>query len=1136
MGTTGINNPGVKLPFLAAAGKGKSGARPGFSHDLSQVIDRLRQRWRLRFLLDGLILTLAVMIALFLVSAWSLNYWHFASNAVWFFRSLTILSLICLLLHFCIKPLRRQVSDARVALYLEEHEPSLRSIIVSAVDANQSSAQNTSPQLVTGLVEQALDACARVQFGQAVEQQKLRQAASKLGIVLLVIVGLTATPPDFLRHGASALLMPWTNASQYSPYRIELAPGNIEIARGGDQLISAEIVGFDGDDVLLFSSDDSGQSWQQVNMLSSDNAGLYESFLFDLDHAVDYYVSGAGQQTGTYRIEVADIPAISKISLRYHFPAYTMLEPEVSEGSGDISALRGTRVEVQIKPTMNIPGGALLLNNGERIDLVKNDSEDWIGEITVAQNDGYKVSLQRASGIAVEASSEFRITALDDMHPTVSILSPGRDVKVSMIEEPIMNFRATDDQGIAQLELVLSVNGAAEQRIELLQSGLSPDTNRQFDAEHIIFLEELDLHPGDLISYYVQTEDQAPDQESRNATSDIFFYQVRPFNTFFRRSDQQGGGGGGAQRGQQQGHLADQQKLFVVATFKMIRDRDKYDVDSYQDNLQLLAKAQSRIRDRVEAIVRRLNNRGIVQLDQKFQVITKELPLAAEAMIKVEKKLDQLEIKSSLSDAQVALLHLQKADAAFREINVSLANQGGGGAGNNAGFEELADLFKLEMDKLRNQYETVQRGQQQSSAQAIDETLERLRELAKRQQQETERQIRRLDQSQGNDANSKQLELAEELEAMARQLERLSRKQPNPQLQQSISEMKSAAEAMRRAAATATGGGIGQARQAGRSLREAQRLLDQSRVRQFSEEVERTLRRAELVEKRQAAIKQEVAQLEDKWGETLRAQLEQLDNHKQALTEELDNLEGEISSLATAAREQQPQASQPLKQAIRTSREYRLHDRIGRTRDMVQLGEKEQAIANEIEIHNGITSVRKHIETALESVGEQTTRGLQRSLEQMRALARELQFIRGRASSAGANRGPGAANSDQAIGDGNQAIRPQLEGVAARAAELAGQLINQGVETGDLEPVLDKINQLTRAQNELDKLATTELLENALSALMELEYKLRKQFNDPEYPELLISESTVLPDDHKEMVAEYFRALSHQRLKGASAK
>ena len=275
-------------------------------------------------------------------------------------------------------------------------------------------------------------------------------------------------------------------------------------------------------------------------MAAAGKIGLYESFLFDLNHPVDYYVTASSQQSGTYRIDVADIPTISKISLRYHFPAYTMLEPETSEGSGDISALRGTRVEVQIIPTIEIPGGVLLLDNGQRIDLVKNDSQGWTGEITVQQNGGYKVALQRASGKRVDASPEFRITALDDRHPVVTILSPGRDMKVSMIEEPVMRVRAADDQGIEQLELVLSVNGTDEQRIVLMQSDASPGANRQLNAEHIIYLEELELRAGDLISYYLHTEDLAPDNQSRSATSDIFFYQVRPFSTSYRRADQQG--------------------------------------------------------------------------------------------------------------------------------------------------------------------------------------------------------------------------------------------------------------------------------------------------------------------------------------------------------------------------------------------------------------------------------------------------------------------------------------------------------------------------------------------------------------------------------------------------------------------
>ena len=60
----------------------------------------------------------------------------------------------------------------------------------------------------------------------------------------------------------------------------------------------------------------------------------------------------------------------------------------------------------------------------------------------------------------------------------------------------------------------------------------------------------------------------------------------------------------------------------------------------------------------------------------------------------------------------------------------------GGGRPNAA---DLADLFALELDKLRNQYETVQRGAREAQADQVDEVLERLQELARRQQQVAER-------------------------------------------------------------------------------------------------------------------------------------------------------------------------------------------------------------------------------------------------------------------------------------------------------------------------------------------------------------------------------------------------------------
>jgi hypothetical protein len=1118
------NNSGVNWFSLLTPARddGSSGETA-----LRALIERIRRRWRLRLLTNGLAWTLVLASALILLAAWLVNHWHFSPNAVWTLRLVSALSLLALVFHYCIKPLRRRVDDLQVALYLEEHEPGLKSIMLSAVDARRGADDRLSAQLVLQLQQRALEACARVGYGDRVEQQNILRAGSRLGLALVVVAGLAIWPPAFLHSGAPALLQPWVSASEVSPYHIELAPGDIEIARASDQLISATIAGFDGDDVLLFTSTDDGAHWRQTAMTSARGPGRFESLLFDVDADTDYYVSGAGRQTPTYRITVATIPAIEAIGLRYHFPAYTMLPPQTTEGSGDIAALRGTRVEVLIEPTIEIPGGALQLADGGRIEL-RRGADGWIGEFTLREDGAYRVTLQRDSGAAVDASPEYRISALDDRFPSVSILSPGRDTRVSMIEEALLKVRASDDQGIDRLELVLSVNGEQEQRIGLIPAAHEPGPRQRVEAEHIVYLEDLGLRPGDLISYYVSATDRAPADAARIATSDMFFYQVRPFSQNYHRAEQQGGGGAGGAGagGQQQGHLAEQQKQFVVATFKMIRDRGHYSDAAYRENLELLTTAQARIRDRVEAILRRIKSRGIVQLDERYQAILDELPAAAAAMLEVEARLPLAEVEAALSHAQVALKHLQRADAEFRDINVSLANRGGA-AGGNAASQDLANLFQLEMDKLRHQYDTVQHGAQQPQpSQVIDETLEKLRELARRQQQEVERQLRNQGQGPNDGANRRQLELAEQLEAMARQLERLSREQPDQQLRQSAAQMRNAAEAMRRAASSAGasgGGGVVDARQAAANLRAARDLLEQGRQRQFSENLERSLRRAELAQKRQAAIKRDVSQLDSKMGDRLKEQLQRLQQKKQALSAELTDLEAELNRLSAAARDEQPEAGESLKQAVQAAREHRLHDRIGRTGQMVLRAERQHALDNESEIQKGIGEIREHIESALQNVGEADGRGLEKSLEAMRELARELRYLRERAAATAAGQGAGAGNSAGTRLDGG-AIEPgELQDIAARARRLGAELLDQDVAAGDIDALLARIESL--ADGSAASAAQHDL---ALRALMELEYSLRERLQQPGLPQPMISEPSAPPDDYREMVADYFRRLSQQ--------
>ena len=113
-----------------------------------------------------------------------------------------------------------------------------------------------------------------------------------------------------------------------------------------------------------------------------------------------------------------------------------------------------------------------------------------------------------------------------------------------------------------------------------------------------------------------------------------------------------------------------------------------------------------------------------------------------------ERALSVSRLRDALQPEQRALQQLQRAEAVFRDIRVSMGNEGGGGGGGGGSqAEDLADLFELQRERMRNQYETVQRGgdEQQRAEQQVDATAERLKQLAARQQQQNERARRRAD-------------------------------------------------------------------------------------------------------------------------------------------------------------------------------------------------------------------------------------------------------------------------------------------------------------------------------------------------------------------------------------------------------
>ena len=123
---------------------------------LVDVVRQVRRRWRIKLALRGTVGFLIAGFAAIIAIAYALEALKFTPTAIFWFRIVTALVLAGAGAWFFARPLSRKVSDEQVALYLEEHEPTLDSAILSAMEASDQKS-DWSPELITKLVEHAIE-------------------------------------------------------------------------------------------------------------------------------------------------------------------------------------------------------------------------------------------------------------------------------------------------------------------------------------------------------------------------------------------------------------------------------------------------------------------------------------------------------------------------------------------------------------------------------------------------------------------------------------------------------------------------------------------------------------------------------------------------------------------------------------------------------------------------------------------------------------------------------------------------------------------------------------------------------------------------------------------------------------------
>ena len=966
-----------------------------------------------------------------------------------------------LLYKYLVQPLRASLTLRDVALNVERNHPDLEDRLVSAIEfGNRESTDPIETHMLQRLLEDTTERVKGINFKATIDHSRTRK---HVGIAALVVVGcviLSLLFPTEIHTSLLRVLVPWEKTDPILTTKLAVEPGNARILRGKSLPIHVTVTGKSADKVVLTYGDvgaqqpstsdvneDEQQPKTMISMLQNpdDKRGFaYE--IFNIDADMEYYVVANEATSERYTVEVFEMPKVTEISVAYTYPDYTGLKPVVQTGTGDIHALVGTQAEIRLTTNKAIQTASIAISSpqsavsqelsdaGENVrnvdnDLPRADSQMVISDgntltttIDVVEDGSYDIQLLCIDGFNNEIPIEYMIKAIPDAVPEVVIKEPGRDVKATKLDEVEIIAEATDDYGVAELKLMYRIGSDALQELVMESSKeavsivpqvsptrkpASQSAESQYaEGAYTFYLEEFDVEPGDIISYYAHATDNNTRTGPGEDSSDLYFIEIRPFNENFHEGESEG------EPGQAEPNpLSDvisSQKEIIRETSKHIRAKPVAVTQKYQAAVRKTGEKQSELKDKTQRVV-----------DEFSAAMQGESAVTPEILMNLEDAIDKMgEASDSLNAVrpdeaippeQAALELLIKVSLEIPKVLMQMRNSN----------PQLAEELELEMEALQSELENQQNELDMEMQEQTQEMLDQARQMLGEQQQlsEQSQQLGRENQpspSEMQQNSQQQGQLSQQAQQMAQQLNTMQQSgqgtqgqrlnQAGEAMQQAGEQMEEASQGMQQEEPQLS---AAKGQKAEERLQEAIEQLEKVAAAYTDAALDRASQQLQELTEAQSDIQQQTQELRGRSQESeMRPEdfrrASELANQQRELQRNLETLERTLRDIQEQLTPDNPEAAQNVAEATRrlaeeqTAEDMATAQRALQWRSFRAANQNQQAVLDALEQTQGdLQQARANMANTEEEQLEAELEQLQQARERIQDIERELQAMEG---------------------------------------------------------------------------------------------------------------------------------------------
>ncbi|MBL7780270.1 MAG: DUF4175 domain-containing protein [Saprospiraceae bacterium] len=723
---------------------------------LIEKLDAFIRRFYINQLLRGALYTVGAVLGMFILLNLLEYYFYFGTGVrsvmLWSFLGLSGVALyqwVALpLMHYF--HLGKVISHEQAAVIIGEHFTDVKDKLLNILQLRQQSNNAIYAELINASINQKSNEIRLVPFQSAIDLTKnrkyLRYALPPVMLLLFLLLGA----PNIIREGTNRLWHSNTKFEKPAPFKFIIDADTLRAVQFSDFTLKVKVEGNALPNEVFINL---GNVQYRLN---KDAANEFSYKFVNVQQNTDFNLFSGGFESRDYTLEVLRKPSILSFSTKLNFPSYIGRNTEELSNVGDLVIPQGTNIGwvFNAQHTDNLQ---LRFGNEAGSEAKRFDDELFQFSRRALKDETYKVFLSNALLVGGD-SVAYTITVIPDLHPQISV----EEFKDSSnLKQSFFAGDASDDYGLQNLTFNYQIKKAKGGQMPMTTVKVEKPAGKQVQYEYNWDVANLNLEPGDEVSYYFEVFDNDGVNGSKSARTGIMQYRMPSLDEF---RQQQADNSAEIKKDLEK---AVKESLKIQEELKKLRDKvlQKKELDwQTRKEMERLMQRQKELQTQMEEAKQTLEQNNKQQ--QEFQKSDESMQ---EKQEKLEEMLDETlsdEMKQLMEDLQ-KLMEEQNKDQALEQMEDMQQNT----EDLNKELERLQELYKqLEVEQM------------------LDQQIDQLEEMAKEQEQlakETEAQ-----QKDNQQLEKEQQQLNEKMEDLIKKMDELLKKNEDLKRPQNIENNK----------------------------------------------------------------------------------------------------------------------------------------------------------------------------------------------------------------------------------------------------------------------------------------------------------------------------------------------------------